>query len=467
MQLKKGTEIEITVKYLNISGRGVAEAQIEGQDYFVAVDGLFPGDKAIIAISKIKKKYLEGELIKLLKKSPHRVPAHSDHAEICGGSQWEVLDYAYQLDIKQTEVTRILSNIQQEQCQILPIIPTENIWNYRNKMQYSFGYDVNMSPVLGLHEYGRKFDVFDVQDCHLADPICNELISFFRQECFANGLTPFSFRSNTGDLKDLTIRISKYSGDVLVVLTVTHECDLKLAKSILGQAAKTFTRVKSWYIEAVTTKRGTPTTKNLIHVSGEESIIETIQVGGKNLDFEITPEAFFQPNSEASAKIYNQVLDFAELSGNEVVYDLFCGTGTIGICLASKSKQVYGLDLVEKSIELAQKNSVRNKLSHTKFIAGDAFKVFKDLNWPAAEVVVVDPPRAGLSPGLIELIVKLSPKKIIYVSCNIKSFCQDILEFANHGYKLKTLQPVDQFPHTKHLEVVAEIVSYTVNSPSL
>lgn len=457
MHLKKGTEIIVEIQHLNISGRGVAETDIEGQKYFVAVEKVFPGDTAKVSIKKIKKNYLEAGLVEIIQPSSHRIPVKSDHAEVCGSSSWEVLDYDYQLEIKQKEVSRILENIKQDQTEITQIVPTDDIWFYRNKMQYSFGYDANMQKVLGLHISGRRFDIFDVKDCHLAESWFNQVLDFFRQELYLTELLPFSYSNGQGDLRNLTFRVGKNTNKAMLILTVTPTANLEIIKPILDKAIIKFPQITSWYIEIINAKRGTPTKIDLIHFAGTAEIKETLTVNSRKFTFNIAPNTFFQPNTNTAQKIYQQVSDLLELNKEQIVYDLFCGTGTIGLTVAPQVKHVYGLDIVDASIQKAKQNLHENNITNATYIAEDAFKPKVALTWPKPDVVIVDPPRAGLSPDLVKYIVDLNPQKIIYVSCNLKSFCQDILEFNKYGKKLLKLTPIDQFPHTKHLEVVSLI----------
>jgi 23S rRNA (uracil1939-C5)-methyltransferase len=458
MQLKKETEIEVEIKYLNISGRGIAETTIEDQPYFVAVAGLYPGDKALVSITKIKKKYLEAKLVKLIKASDKRVEARSDHANVCGGSPWEVLDYNYQLEIKQTEVSRILENIKVDPEVLNPIIPTDEPWYYRNKMQYSFGFDSEMKQVLGLHISGRKFDIFDVKDCHLAEPWFNDVLEFFRENLYATGLVPYSFNTGEGDLRTLTLRSAKNTQKSMLILTVSPSAHSSKTMPFLNKAMEKFPEIDTWYLEVMTAKKGSPTTATLQRIHGEPDIIETITVNDNEYSFSIGPNTFFQPNTETASKIYEKVIELADIKSTDIVYDLFSGAGTIGISVANKAKHVYGVDIVKESIKKANKNLKLNEIENATYLCADVFKLPEDLDWPTPDVVIVDPPRAGLTPRLIDYIVKLNAKKIVYVSCNLKSFCQDVLEFANHDKKLVSVTPIDQFPHTKHLEVVSLIV---------
>lgn len=451
MDLKKGTEIEIEIQYLNISGRGVAK----WNDYSVAVDRLFPGDKAKVSLTKIKKNYAEATLVELIEPSPLRVEPRSIHAEISGGSPWEVISYDNQLKFKQTEVERILGNINAENAEIRTIIGMQDPWFYRNKMQYSFGYDENMNPTLGLHVAGRKFDVYDLQECFLCEEWIPEVVQFFREECFSNGLLPYKFKTGEHELRDLTIRTTKKTQQGMLIISVSHTAYFETVKAIVEKASQTFPQIQSYWIEQIAVQKGRKTERRLTNIAGPKTITEILTIKGRDFQFEIGPQSFFQPNTLQAETIYNQVAELAALKGNETLYDLFCGTGTIGLGLSHLVKKVYGIDLIKESIQNANQNAQINGIENAIYVAGDIFKDFDKLDWHKANVVVVDPPRAGLQPSLIEQISKMDPKKIVYVSCNIKTFSQDVLTFREHGWKLKIVQPVDQFPHTKHLELVS------------
>lgn len=447
MHLKKGNEIEVEVQHINIAGKGIA--QVEGKN--IAVDGLFPGDIALVRIRKVKKSYVEAKLIKLIKPSPLRIPPKTKHAEISGGTPWEVIDYPKQLEFKQSEVKRVLENLNLNP-QIHPIIGMDNPWYYRNKMQYSFGFDENMSPTLGLHVKYRKYDVYDLYDCQIHEPYAADLVAFFRNETIQKGIPPYRFKTGEGVLRDLTLRSAKQTKQSLVMLSVSDQADLNQFKEIIHIAAHHFEKISSWYLELVTVKKGQPTTQEIIHIAGEKEITEKLC----NLEFKIGPTSFFQPNPVQAEKIYNLVKTYANLNPTDIVYDLFCGTGTIGLTLANQSQHIYGIDINEESIQMANQNKELNNIQNATYISGDIFKT--ELNWPKPDVIVIDPPRAGLSPKLIELITSLNPKKIVYVSCNLKTFARDCTEFAAHNRKLIQVQPVDQFPHTRHLELVGEII---------
>ena len=449
MNISKGTEIEVLIQHLNINGKGIGKYE----DYNVAVNRCFPGDTVLAKIKKIKKNYIEAELVEVIKKSELRVPARSKHAEY-SGSPWEVLDYAYQLEVKQKEVARITQNLDLK-LNIKPIIGMDDPWYYRNKMQFSFGFDESMEPVLGFHVSGRRYDIYDLEEDFLCEDWIPEFVDYFRQKTIKAGHTPYRFKTGEGELRELTLRVGKRTKQVMVILSVSEQMNSEEANKILEQAAKDLPYISSVWLETVTVKAGRRTERVLTHIAGEKDITETLTVNNQQLTFSVGPTTFFQPNTAQAEVIYQQVADLAHLDGTQVVYDLFCGTGTIGLSLAHNAQHVYGIDIVEESIDKALENQKQNDIENATYVAGDVFKT--ELNWPNPDVVVFDPPRAGLSPKLIELIASLNPKQIIYVSCNLKSFAHDLSEFQNHGWILKSVQPIDQFPHTRHLEVVGEL----------
>lgn len=450
MNIKKGTEIEILIQHLNINGKGIGKYE----EYNVAVNRCFPGDKVICVIKKIKRNYIEAELVKVVEESGLRVPARSKHTQY-SGSPWEVLSYDYQLEVKQKEVERIIGNTGNDNTEILDIIGMDDPWYYRNKMQFSFGYDENMSPVLGFHVSGRRYDIYDLEEDFLCEEWIPEFVDYFRQKTLKAGFTPYRFKNGEGQLRELTVRVGKRTNQVMVILSVSEQMPTEEANKILEQAIHDLPYINSVWLEVVTVQAGRRTEKVLTHIAGNKDIKEKLITNNQELTYQIGPNTFFQPNTHQAEVIYQKVLDLAQLDGTQTVYDLFCGTGTIGLSLARNAKHVYGIDLVEESIDKAHQNQEANKIENATYIAGDIFKT--ELNWPAPDVVVFDPPRAGLNPKLIEHIASLNPKQIIYVSCNLKSFAHDLEAFKEHGWTLKSIQPVDQFPHTRHLEVVGEL----------
>jgi 23S rRNA (uracil1939-C5)-methyltransferase len=449
MNLTKGTEIEVIIQHLNINGKGIGKFK----DRNVAVSRLVPGDKAIVKIRKIKKKYIEADLVEIIEKSDLRIEARSKHAEY-SGSPWEILPYEYQLDIKQKEVERILSNINIEN-KTEPIFGMEDPWFYRNKMQFSFGFDIDMNPVLGFHVAGRKYDIYDLEEDCLCESWVPEFVTYFRDKTLKAEHTPYMFKKGEGELRELTLRVGKRTKEVMVILTVSEQMNEEVASKILEQALINLPYLTSAWLEVVTVKKGRQTDRQLTHIGGTEHIQEELTVDNKPLKFLIGPNTFFQPNTQQAEVIYGQVANLADLDGSQIVYDLFCGTGTIGLSLAHNAKRIYGIDLIKESIDKAHENMSANNIKNATYIVGDIFKT--RLDWPIPDVVVFDPPRAGLNLKLIEFVASLKPKQIIYVSCNLKSFAHDLVEFKNLGWDLKSIQPVDQFPHTRHLEVVASL----------
>lgn len=478
MKLKKGTQIQAKIESLNIKGLGIFQHTIENPHYSpnstdryhskqnltynIAVDGLFPGDEALVEVIRSKKLYSEAKVIELTISSENRVPTKNNYAGISGATPLEALSYAKQLEFKQNEVVRILSNITTNQdYTVHPIIGMENPWFYRNKMQYSFGYTEDMQPTLGLHVKRRKYDIVGVTDCYLHEENINQIVNFFQQKSFSApyDLTPYQHGKNQGDLRNLTTKSNKLNSvkQNMIVLEVSQNADLEKVNQLMNEFNNQFPDITSVYIEVVHVQKGTPTRSELIHLKGEKFIQETLTINNQTLQFNIGPHTFFQPNPSQAEKIYSIATSHISSNQDQIIYDLFCGTGTLGLSVAHKAKHIYGIDIEASSIVSAKQNQENNNISNATFETGDVFRVLPSLKWPTPDTVIVDPPRAGLHEQTLDFLDSLNPQKIIYVSCNIKTFAQNLAHMQTKGWILQEIQPVDQFPHTRHLEIVAVI----------
>ncbi|MBU1019501.1 MAG: 23S rRNA (uracil(1939)-C(5))-methyltransferase RlmD [Patescibacteria group bacterium] len=434
MQLKKGQIVEVTIEKLAFGGKGIGELE-DGRKVFV--EGAVPGDKIEASLTKIKKNYAEAQLERIIAGSDLRVEARCKHFDTCGGCKWQMLKYEDQLRFKEEQVRETLSHIGGiTEGLVQPIIGCSDPWFYRNKMEFSFG-DLSKEDTsirLGLHPAGKWRDVFDIEECFLGSERVAEILARVRE--FAAGM-------DKELLVSLFVREGKKTGDIMVNLVTTDDFEgvSKFAEICLDLTSVYWTVIKR--------KRGMPTQFKEHLLSGKPCIRD--RIGG--LEFKISPQSFFQPNTAQAEVLYEKVKEFACLTGEEVLFDLYCGTGTIGLYCADGARQVYGLEVNSSAIADAKQNALMNGIDNAEFLCGDVYE--KILEIPACpDVVIVDPPRSGLGEKVALKITSLEPSRIVYVSCDPASLARDLRGFEESGYKVEQVQPVDMFPHTYHIENV-------------
>ena len=459
MQLKKGTVIKATFTSLTSFAQAHAKVEIEGHEYNLVCTDLYPGDTALVSLTKIKKNFLEAEPQEILEYSDLRVDTKNNYFGISNATPLEALSYNKQLELKENEVQRILNNLDlTENVDIHPIKAMDNPWHYRNKVEYSFGYDADFKPVIGFHVKNRRFDIVDVTSCHLFNQNSAEFLSFAREE-FLSEFTPYQFSCNKGELRTLTFKQTQNHDQLMIVLEISKtDLQPQITNQLFKFAEKVqpfYTQPVSVYLQITDVLKGRRTLKTLIHVQGPEFISETLTINSKGYKFDIFPDSFFQPNPSQATQIFELVQNITSEYKAEVIYDLFCGTGTLGIVSANENTQLFGMDIVESSIELAKHNAIQNNIHNATYVADDIFKNLQNYNWPNPDLILIDPPRKGLEPKTIELLSQTSASTLVYVSCNLKTFANDAKLLQSQGFNLKQLTPVDQFPHTKHLEIVS------------
>ncbi|MGI8801553.1 MAG: 23S rRNA (uracil(1939)-C(5))-methyltransferase RlmD [Solirubrobacteraceae bacterium] len=441
-----GDELELQVDALAFGGAGVART-LGG--YVVFVDGALPGDRVRARVHKRKRAYAQARTLEILAPSPDRVEPAADHP----GAPWQVLSYARQLEIKQDQVREALVRIGHlDGFELDPIVPAVAEWRYRNKLEYSFGRgpagasSSNGELVCGFHEPGSWERIVHIEDCLLASEKGNQARRDVLDWCRAEGLEPFDRRSHTGLLRNLVVREGRRSGQLqLRLVTGPGELDVESLAAAVPCHGLLWTRTDAM---AETTARGQTEL-----VAGEPTLDE--EVGELNL--RISAEAFFQTNTEMADKLYALIARTADLAGWERVYDLFCGTGAIALTLAPRAGQVFGLELIPEAIADAIKNAKRNLIDNVNFYAGDVRLAMRELVEQAGrpDVVVVDPPRAGLSAKVVRRIIEASPRRIVYVSCNPTTLAPNAAQLVEAGWVLRRVSPVDMFPQTPHIECVA------------
>lgn len=465
MGRKKLDLILENVKIEAVAAEGKSLAHVDGTVVFV--EFAVPGDIVNVKVTKKKKNYMEGFILEIVKPSEDRLQPFCEHFGICGGCRWQPLPYDMQLKAKQQQVWDQLVRIGHlEIPDISPILPSDKTKYYRNKLEFTFSnkrwiYN-NEDPDsltdeerlgLGFH-VGKFFDkVLDIKHCSLQPEPSNEIRLFIREYAVTHDLEFYNIRENTGFLRNLIIRNNQV-GDVMLTVCFAYDDQDKIVPMLDAIAAE-FPQIKSLHYVINEKLNDSISDLDCILYKGEDAIWETM---GK-LKFKIGPKSFYQTNSEQAYKLYSVAKEFAALTGNEVVYDLYTGTGTIAQFISDKASKVIGIEYVKEAIEDARINAEANGITNCTFFDGDMKDILtadfiKEHGKP--EVMIIDPPRAGMHPDVVKVIMEAAPERIVYVSCNPASQARD-LAMMSPMYEITAVQPVDMFPHTMHVENVCAL----------
>ena len=437
-------------------------ARLDGKVCFIA--GAVPGDVVDIQLTKNKKDWAEARVLKLKSPAPDRVQPFCIHFGTCGGCKWQMLPYHKQLEYKQQEALDNLVRIGKLDIpEVLPIAGSEATRAYRNKLEFTFSNkryltaeeigneSSNMQNALGYHA-PRIFDkIIDIRECWLLDEVNNQIRNSVRDLAIQEGFEFYDIKAHTGWLRNIIIRYCT-TGELMVNICLNHDDEpgrIKLLDHLLQK------------VPGITTLLYTinPKWNDSIHdlepvvYFGKGFVVEKLE----DFEFIISPKSFFQTNTKQAEVLYRITRDFAALTGTETVYDLYCGTGSIGIFLSRQAKKIIGVEVIEQAIEDAKRNAAINNVDHAEFFAGDVIKIcndefFKKHGRP--DVVITDPPRAGMHEKLVMKLLEMEAPRIVYVSCNTATQARDI-NLLSEKYAVEKIQPVDMFPHTHHIECVA------------
>jgi 23S rRNA (uracil1939-C5)-methyltransferase len=445
--VQRDQEVELDVESLAYGGNGVA--RLNG--YVVFVRRGLPGDRVRARVTKVKRSHAEATAVEVLSPGPKRVEAPCKHYPACGGCRFQDLAYEAQLEAKQSQVRDSLIRLGGiAEPPLEEIVPAESIFNYRNKMEYSFT-QTPEGPTLGLHRAGRWDEILDIEQCWLTTDLGNAIRNRVRDWAREERLVAYSQEDHTGYLRHLVVREGRNTGQVLVQLvTAAGE---KFERERLIEVLREFPEVRSihWAVNASVNDSTNLTTTILW---GEDAIEEQLL----GLRFRIRPNVFMQTNTQMAEKLYALAIEFAGLKGNETVYDLYCGIGTIALAIAPHALTVWGIEVEEESVACALENADLNGISNAAFFAGNVGVVLEELRERAGEpdIVVVDPPRAGLAGKALKRLGEAGAPRIVYVSCNPTTLAGDVKKLQEeYGYELLRARPVDMFPHTPHVETVA------------
>ena len=436
---ERGAVLDLRVDALAYGGNAIA--RLDG--YVVFVSGAIPGDLVRVVVTKRKRAYAEARTLDVLEPSPERIAPLADHP----GAPWQVLPYERQLAVKHEHVRDALTRIGRLEGFVLDdIVPAVEQWRYRNKLEYSFGTSDDGALVCGFHAPGSWHEIVPVSDCLLASERSNAVRDQVVAWCREHAVPAFDRRTHSGMLRNLVVREGRRSGELQARL-VTGPGDLDTASlaAAVDCEGLMWTRTDAL---AETTQGGITEI-----VAGPPALQE--QIGG--LRFAISPQAFFQTNTEMAERLYAIAADLADLKGWERVYDLYCGIGTVGLSLAGRAGEVWGLEIVEDAVADAIANARRNEIDNACFFAGDVRLALRELVEKASrpDVCMIDPPRAGLSQKVVRRIIEAAPRRIVYISCNPTTLAPNAAQLVVAGYALRRVVPVDMFPQTPHIECVA------------
>ena len=459
MKIKKDLQAEVEIAHVAFGGRGLV--RLDGMAVFV--DQTVPGDRVIIRIFRKKKNYAEARVIELIQSSPFRIIAPCEYSGFCGGCKWQFLKYEQQLLYKRQHVLDSLEHIGHiKDVTVHDTIPSELIFGYRNKMEFSCSdrrwllpheleqTDADMGFGLGLHVPGTFHKVIDIRECLLQPDLGNQLMAEVRTFIRSSGKPVYGLRSHIGFWRFLVLRHS-VAHDQWMVNVVTAEDSRKTVQPLADGLINRYPQVVS-IINNITSRKAGVAVGDVEHTLAGSDIISDKIAGFK---FEISANSFFQTNTRGAALLFKTVEKYAGLTGSETVLDLYSGTGTIPILLSEHSKAVTGIEIIESAVADAEKNCLKNGISNCRFILGDIRKCLSQIT-QRPDVLIIDPPRAGMHKDVVKQVLELGAGRVIYVSCNPATMARD-LQMMLDSYRIEEVQPVDMFPHTYHVEAVAKL----------
>ena len=450
----------VTIADIGAEGKAIARVN----DVVVFTTHAIPGDIVDLQVTKKRTKYMEARVVRLVEPSPDRVAAFCEHFEVCGGCKWQFLPYEKQLFYKQKQVADQLRRIGRvELPEITPILGSRKTTFYRNKLEFGFsnkrwltsnemgleGDDINMNA-LGFHVPGMFDKIININKCWLQGDPSNAIRDFIKKYADEYGLEYFDRRIQAGLLRNIIIRTSS-TGDVMLIVSFFRE-ETENRENLLAALAAAFPQITSLMYVINEKGNDTITDQEILVYKGNDHILEEME----GLKFKIGPKSFYQTNSEQAYELYKVTREFAGLKGDEVVYDLYTGTGTIANFVARNVKKVVGIEYVPEAIEDAHVNSELNSIENTSFFAGDMKKILTSefiAHHGKPDVIITDPPRAGMDEDVVRTILEAAPVRVVYVSCNPATQARD-LALMDEAYKVTRIQPVDMFPHTHHVENV-------------
>ena len=448
--MKRGSQVTIKIEKTEFPSVGISE--FEGKKLYIK--GAFPGQTVKGTVKKKRDTYADVKLVEVLEKAPYEIEAPCPHFGVCGGCSSQNLTYEKQLELLSDEVCELFEDKDIPMGMYLGVKGSENTWEYRNKMEFTFGdLEKGGELTLGMHMKGKSFGVLTVDNCMIVDEdfrkVLTVTVEYFRKQ----NLPYYRVMKRDGYLRHLVVRKASNTGELMVNLVTTTQIDFDLSgytellklQTYKGKLVSVLHTENDSFSDAVV-----PEKVNILY--GRDYITEELL----DLKFKISPFSFFQTNSRGAESLYSIVRDFMGNGDNKVVFDLYCGTGTIGQIAAPNAKKVIGLELIEEAVEAAKENAKLNGLDNCEFIAGDVAETIKKVK-VKPDIIILDPPRSGVSPKALDYVIKFNAKEIIYVSCNPKTMVDNLETLLAAGYKVEKSKVKDMFPNTPHAETVVKL----------
>lgn len=445
MRLKRGQIVEVYIQDMEFPSKGIGE--LEGKKIYIK--NALKGQMVRARIKKSRREYAEGKLMEVLETAPYEIESFCPHFGLCGGCARQTIPYEMQLQIKADLVKSLIDGAGIEGYEFLGIEKSPNVHGYRNKMEYSFGDEIKGGAMtLGMHKRGQFNSVVTVEQCKLVDDDFNNILKTSLEYFLERNVPHYNNKSHRGYLRHLVVRKGLNTGDILVALVTSTQLDIDLSD----------------YIKTLVELQLVGELKGIIHIhnDGLGDVVKADKIEllwGSDyfydellgLKFKIYPFSFFQTNTLGAEVLYETALDFIDDLNNKTIFDLYSGTGTIGQIIAKKARRVIGIEIVEEAVTAANENAAMNGLDNCHFIHGDVLEKIDEIN-EKPEIIILDPPRAGVHPKALSKILHFKPKEILYISCNPKTLAENLKQIQEAGYRVDKVKCVDMFPHTAHVE---------------
>lgn len=446
--VKKNQKVELQFEDLTHEGNGVGK--IDGYPLFVP--NVLPGERAVVKIVKVNKRFGYGKLVELKTHSPNRVTPPCNVFYKCGGCQLQHMSYELQLEMKRKQVEHVMQKVAHlPDVLVHPVLGMEDPWRYRNKIQIPVGEGKN-GLITGFYQQRSHRIIEDMETCVIQNELGDRMVEAVRRIANDLSIPAYDEEEHQGVLRHIIVRTAYETNDTMIIL-ITRTKELPHETELVNQLTETYPAIKSIIHNVNEERTNVILGKQTRTIYGESYIVDSIG----DLEFKISPQSFYQVNPVQTKVLYEKALEFAAVSADDIVIDAFCGIGTISLFLAKKAKKVYGVEVVAKAISNAKENAQLNGIDNVEFVVGEAEKVmpwwYKQGLRP--DVIVVDPPRKGCDDSALKAMIGMEPKRIVYVSCNPSTLARDLRILEDGGYRTQEVQPVDMFPQTSHVELVA------------